>query len=142
MRRGFTLIEVMAALAILGVASAMLVSACTRSLGRVADAREMETAGTLAQAKVAEPVLSGAPKEAEETAWAPLDTSDLALHPWWRKRVVIQSVVPGKTDAQDPDTLRMLDVSVRLSEDEKAPVYRLATLFPPPAAPAPPPPCP
>ena len=139
MRKGFTLIEVMAALAILGIAMAMLVSASTRSLGRVADARQMVTAGALAQAKMAELVLTGPPKDAEESAWAPMDTSDLSLHPWWRKRVEVQPVVPGKADAQDPDTLRMLEVSVRLSADEKDPVYRLATLFPAPVPPAPPP---
>ena len=135
MRRGFTLIEVMAALAILAVASAMLVTACTRSLGRVANSRDMETAGTLAQAKLAELALSGPPQAPEETDWAPLDTSDLSLHPWWRKRVALVPVAPGGTDAQDADTLRLLEVSVRLSEESQSSVYRLATLFPAPSGP-------
>ena len=39
--------------------------------------------------------------------------------------------------AQDPDTLRLLEVSVRLGEDAEAPVYRFATLYPPPPPPAP-----
>jgi prepilin-type N-terminal cleavage/methylation domain-containing protein len=136
-RKGFTLIEVVLALAILAVATTMLVTAGGRSLARLAESRQMRSAGVAAQRKFLELAQTAPPTLEEETAWAPLGaTSDLGIeNGWWMKRVRIMPVVPGQLGAQDPDTLRLLEVSVRLGEDAQAPVYRLATLYPPPPAP-------
>ena len=136
-RRGFTLIEVVLALAILAVVTTMLVTAGGKSLDRLAESRQMLAAGTAARRKLLELAQPPAPSLEEETVWAPLEaTTDLGLdNVWWMKRVRILPVVPGQIGAQDPDTLRLLEVSVRLGEDPQAPVYRFATLYPPPAAP-------
>ena len=75
----------------------------------------------------------GPPTLEEETPWTPLEaTTDLGVQAQWRKKVSVVPVVPGQIGAQDPDTLRRLDVSVRLDEDPDSPVYRFSTLFPPP----------
>ena len=130
-RRGFTLIEVVVAFAILAVALAFLVSAGTRTLSRVEHARRMEAAGVLAQAKLAELALAGPPAEAEETPWAPLEaTSNLGFPAWWRKRTAPVPVDPSNSESP---TLRMLEVSIRLEDDPQAPVWSLSTLFPPTA---------
>ncbi len=133
-KRGFTLIEVVLALAILAVVTTMLVTAGGSSLARLAESRQMQAAGEAARRKFLELAQTAPPTLEEETAWAPLEaTTDLGLeNAWWMKRVAILPVVPGQLGAQDPDTLRLLEVSVRLGEDPEAPLYRFATLYPPP----------
>lgn len=131
--RGFTLIEVVLALAILALGVSVLSAAGTRGIGRLTDARRMEDAGTLAQRKMAELTLDGAPSRSEETEWAALEaTTDLGLdHAWWRKRVAKIPVLPND-DGTGPQ-LTLLEVSIRIDDDPDAPSFRLATLYPPTA---------
>ena len=144
-RPGFTLIEVLLALAILAVALALIVGVSTRAMSSVTTSRQSADAAELAQRKMAELVQAGAIKDPEETPWAPLDTSDLSQHPQWMKKVSLVSPLgaqePPPLSAQDPASqVRLLEVTVRLEDDPDSPAFRLSTLFPPPppAAPAPP----
>lgn len=142
MRRGFTLIEVVVALAILAVACTLLVSAGTQSIARLGASQDMEAAGRVAQRKMAELIQAGRPDAEEDGYWEPLEaTTDVDLQGqslWWKKRVAVVPVVPDP--AQTPDaasSLRLLEVWVRLAEDPESPVYKLATLYPPPPPPSP-----
>lgn len=135
MRRGFTLLEVVVAVAILALATTLLVVASGRGLSRLADARAMEAASVAGERKLLELVKDGPPALEEETAWAPMEaTTDLGFDVQWRKRIATIPVDPAQVAAQDPDTLRLLEVSIRLEAEEAAPVHRFSTLFPPPPA--------
>ena len=138
-RAAFTLIEVLMALAILVVALALIVGVSTRALHATGESRQAARAAELAQRKMAELVQAGAPLDPEETLWAPMDTSDLDLHPQWRKTVSLVAPLGSQAPVTDPAlSLRLLEVTVKLEEDPEAPAFRLATLFPPPPPPAPP----
>ena len=134
-RRGFTLLEVVVALAILAVAVTMLFTASTRSIARLSASRDMDAAGTLAQRKMVELVAAGPPTAEQETSWAPLEaTTDLDIPCWWRKRTARVPIRPDLGAVQTPaDFLFLLELSVRLADEETAPVYKLSTLYPPTA---------
>ena len=136
--RGFTLIEVLLAMAILALGTTLIVTISTRALSSVGTSRLSAEASELAQRKMGELVQAGVLQVAEETFWAPMDTSDLAFRPEWRKKVTLVPPLGFTEPAADPATfLRQLEVTVRLEEDEAAPAFRLSTPLPPapPAAP-------
>lgn len=135
-RRGFTLLEVVVALAILAVVTTVLVTAGARCLERADETEDIRSVGVAAQRKLLELAADGPPALEEETAWTEMEaTTDLRCAVWWKKRVAVVPVVPGQIGAQDPDTLRLLELSLKLSDAADAPVHRFATLYPPPAAP-------
>ncbi|GEM_PF-4200321 len=137
-RPGFTLIEVLLALAILAIGVALIVTVSTRALSSVGTAEQHSVAAELAQRKMAELVQAGGIKDPEESPWTPMDTSDLALHPQWRKRISLASPIGSQALTPDPvEALRLLEVTVRLEEDPEAASFRLSTFLPPPAPAAP-----
>jgi len=63
---GFTLLEVLVAVAIMGMALAVLLGSVNRNLTLTSDSRNLTIASTLAQKKMTEAESQGVPEEGEE----------------------------------------------------------------------------
>lgn len=82
--RGFTLIEVLAALLILAFVATAFLSVNAQNLRKAAAARRTAKAADLAREKLAEALLDAAPAAAEETDWQPFtDETGEARDPGW-----------------------------------------------------------
>lgn len=107
MRRsaGFTLLEVLVALAVLAIAMGAIIHAATQSIENTAELRDRTFASWVALNKVNELLLDSKPWPTEGTRTG---SADLANRAWrWEARF-------AKTG--DPD-LRRLDVTVRAAEN-------------------------
>ncbi|MFO1371274.1 MAG: type II secretion system minor pseudopilin GspI [Candidatus Competibacteraceae bacterium] len=122
--RGFTLLEVLVAMAVLAIAMGAIIRVATQSINNTAYLREQTFAGWVALNQVNELLL-------DPTVWpdgsSRKGTADLANRAWrWEARF-------SKTD--DPD-LRRLDIVVRAGEN--GPISSTLTAFmgrPPPKPP-------
>jgi general secretion pathway protein I len=110
MRRavGFTLLEVLVALAVLAIAMGAIIHATTQSIANTAELRDQTFAGWVALNQINQLLLDRNPWPAEGVRKG---NADLANRTWhWEARF-------AKTD--DPD-LRRLEVSVRATENAPA----------------------
>ncbi len=117
MRRaaGFTLLEVLVAMAVLAIAMGAIINAATQSITSTAWLRDQTFASWVALNKVNEQLLAAEPWPDEGSAQG---SAELANRAWsWETRF-------AKTD--DPD-LRRLDVTVRAAEN--GPVLSTLTAF-------------
>ena len=117
MRRavGFTLLEVLVALAVLAIAMGAIIHAATQSIANTAELRDQTFAGWVALNQINQLLLDSNPWPAEGTRTG---NTDLANRTWhWEARF-------AKTD--DPD-LRRLEVAVRAAEN--APVLSALVAF-------------
>ncbi|MBK8182219.1 MAG: type II secretion system minor pseudopilin GspI [Candidatus Competibacteraceae bacterium] len=122
---GFTLLEVLVALAVLAIAMGAIIGVATQSVNTVGYLRDQTFASWAALNKVNELLLASEPWPTEGSSKG---TSDLANRTWrWETRF-------QKT--QDPDLTR-LDITIRA--DDNGPVLTALTAFkgrPPPDEPA------
>lgn len=110
MRRaaGFTLLEVLVALAVLAIAMGAIIHAATQSIENTAGLRDRTFAGWVALNQINQLLLDNNPWPAEGVRKGNADLANRAWH--WEARF-------AKTD--DPD-LRRLEVSVRATESAPA----------------------
>ena len=105
---GFTLLEVLVALAVLAIAMGAIISVATQSVNTIGDLRDQTFAGWVALNQINQLLLDRNPWPAEGVRKG---NADLANRTWhWEARF-------AKTD--DPD-LRRLEVSVRATENAPA----------------------
>ncbi len=113
--RGFTLIEVMVALAVLAIALAAAIEAVSAQVKSADHLRERTFAHWVAMNQVAEiQVMGRYPPVGRERGEA-----EMAGHTWWWTRIVSDPGVEG---------VRQVVVEVRARRDQEDPVARLVAL--------------
>jgi len=114
--RGFTLLEVLVALAVLAIALGSIIQSVASNTNNAAYLREKTMAHWVAMNKVAEiQVQQKWPDPGTDTG-----TEEMANHDWyWQVKVVDSGV----------DNIRRLEVEVRSEEDQEQPVSSLVALI-------------